>query len=71
MRLLSGSLQAAIKQSFLPTTVRWLPHNLGYFLNLMYTAALTLNLLGCLWYLVARIEQGKHEANWLQDSGNR
>jgi hypothetical protein len=30
-------MQAALKQSFLPTAVRWLPHGLGYFLNLAFT----------------------------------
>jgi hypothetical protein len=29
--------QAALKQSFMPTAVRWLPHGLGYFLNLTFT----------------------------------
>ena len=33
----SPGLQAALKQSFMPTSVRWLPHGLGYFLNLTFT----------------------------------
>jgi hypothetical protein len=33
----SPGLQAALKQSFMPTSVRWLPHGLGYFLNLAFT----------------------------------
>lgn len=33
----SSGLQAALMQSFMPTSVRWLPHGLGYFFNLTFT----------------------------------
>lgn len=36
-RVVSPGSQAALKQSFMPTSVRWLPHGLGYFLNLTFT----------------------------------
>ncbi len=42
--------QAAIRQSFMPTAVKWLPSGLGYFLNLSFTAALFINILGCIWW---------------------
>jgi hypothetical protein len=41
--------QVAVRQTLLPTMVRWLPHNTGYFLILFYTTALVINLMGCIW----------------------
>ena len=44
--------QVAVRQTLLPTTMRWLPHNTGYFLILFYTTALVINLMGCIWCML-------------------
>ncbi len=49
----------------MPTAVRWLPHGLGYFCNLAFTAALFINILGCIWYYTARVEGIRPGHTWL------
>jgi len=62
--------RAAIRQSFMPTAVKWLPNGLGYFLNLSFTAALFINILGCIWYYTARVEDIGAGGTWLSYAGN-
>ena len=46
-----------------------MPSSILYFINLMYSAAVLVNLLGCLWYWTARREGIHSDHVWLRSVG--